>query len=280
MSYAQKMALCEAIVKLHPKQLQFVVNIIAEEEPELLEKSETEYSFDVNVLKSSSLWSLKKFVDGFSQKIKNNNDPIKTEDSTKSTSIIADHVVFKSESIKTDPNTNISGVKFIQRDEDGCYKKLSSLNMEDLAKVSKSENNPSEKFTITIEVHDIREGTTCPNCKKQFKDRSNLIKHVRTHSGEMPYECNQCGKAFRHTTTLKAHLNTHKDTNPWVCSFPDCNKSFSNQPNLKRHIRTHTGEKPFTCSFCGKAFSQSSNCKQHEKLHEKKWRQMTPSCIC
>jgi len=251
MSYDQKMSLCEAIIKLHPKYLQNIVDVIAEEEPELLEKNDTEWCFDVNILKDSTLWLLKKVVQSLSQ------NKVKKECSIK----------HEGDGIQKESNPKI------KEEHCGFFPGPEVHNKESAGQLEESlkgdHKKKSDKFTITIEVHDIREGTTCPTCKKEFSDRSNLIKHVRTHTSEMPYQCTECGKAFRHTTTLKAHANTHTNQNPFMCTHTDCNKSFANQPNLKRHMRTHTGEKPYSCSFCGKTFSQSSNCKQHEKVHEK-----------
>jgi uncharacterized C2H2 Zn-finger protein len=105
----------------------------------------------------------------------------------------------------------------------------------------------------------------CPECHKRFADKSNLAKHVRTHTGAKPFVCEQCGKSFRHSSTLKDHLNTHEEIRPYACHFEGCGKRFSNMANLKRHERTHTNLKPFVCQFCQRPFNQSSNCKQHEK---------------
>jgi len=105
----------------------------------------------------------------------------------------------------------------------------------------------------------------CPECHKRFADKSNLGKHVRTHTGAKPFVCETCGKSFRHSSTLKDHLNTHEEIRPYACHFEECGKRFSNMANLKRHERTHTNLKPFVCAFCQRPFNQSSNCKQHEK---------------
>ncbi|CAL4201692.1 unnamed protein product, partial [Meganyctiphanes norvegica] len=36
----------------------------------------------------------------------------------------------------------------------------------------------------------------CSQCDKNFQSNSLLIRHLRTHSDEKPYQCNQCDKTF------------------------------------------------------------------------------------
>ena len=50
-----------------------------------------------------------------------------------------------------------------------------------------------------------------------------------------------CGKGFRLKTDLNRHLLTHTGERPFRCTAPGCSKSFSQHSNLKRHMRTHSG---------------------------------------
>jgi len=133
-----------------------------------------------------------------------------------------------------------------------------------------------KKMRIKVEVYKVEKSgdgpkpwiCDSPGCQKAFCDSSNLIKHIRTHTQEKPYECTQCEKKFSHKSSLREHGNVHTGKKPFSCE--QCGKSFGQNSNLTRHIRLHTGEKPFVCSFCNRGFTQSTNLKSHVlKIHSK-----------
>ncbi|KAI8493380.1 hypothetical protein Bbelb_287770 [Branchiostoma belcheri] len=73
----------------------------------------------------------------------------------------------------------------------------------------------------------------CGECGYRTARKSNLSRHMRTHTGENP-------------TSV-----TSRDTlaKPYMCG--ECGYRTAVRASLSRHMRTHTGEKPYMCRECG-----------------------------
>ncbi|XP_022160009.1 zinc finger protein 189-like [Myzus persicae] len=122
---------------------------------------------------------------------------------------------------------------------------------------------PTKRFLAQHLAPDKRK---CQLCCKRFRHVSNLVNHVRVHTGEKPYTCVVCRRSFAQVGNLRTHVRgVHSGHTPYACDV--CGRQFTQMGNLATHKRVHDVDKPYACDKCRVSYCQQYQLVRHQKTH-------------
>ena len=118
-----------------------------------------------------------------------------------------------------------------------CYLVVMDQNLVD---DNFSESGVNEDVPLRNTNNEGEKSYKCKQCKYTSSVKSNLSRHLKTHSGEKSNKCDQCDFASSRADVLRAHLKTHSGERSNKCS--QCDYASSRAGHLRRHLKTHYGD--------------------------------------
>mmetsp|Transcript_28045 Transcript_28045/g.32164 ORF Transcript_28045/g.32164 Transcript_28045/m.32164 type:complete len:281 (-) Transcript_28045:345-1187(-) len=80
-----------------------------------------------------------------------------------------------------------------------------------------------------------------PGCKKSFKSKYSLRRHMLSHLDVKKFKCEICGKRFILKQYLKEHNYIHDGKKPYKCPYSGCRMAFRQPGKLSMHKKTQHG---------------------------------------
>ena len=109
----------------------------------------------------------------------------------------------------------------------------------------------------------------CPDCGLVLS-KSNLLPHLRSHTGTLPFKCMYCDHCYSSAIVLRRHLKAHLGIHDYKCDT--CGKLFQrklylNMHKLRKHKDGGDAKPTYTCEVCGKSFFARHQLTLHSQLH-------------
>ncbi|XP_064079261.1 zinc finger protein 341-like isoform X2 [Macrobrachium nipponense] len=137
----------------------------------------------------------------------------------------------------------------------------------------------------------------CSFCGKEFSKNFDLQQHIRSHTGEKPFQCIVCGRAFTQKSNVKKHMTTHR-----VWPFGSLSDTLPKDPIKKLLLSPSVSsvdvvpqmdllgnvvikeevlvDDSYVCQFCGYSLSSYVELRTHMKIHanQKVYRCIQKNC--
>uniref|UniRef100_A0A8R1Y3H6 C2H2-type domain-containing protein n=1 Tax=Onchocerca volvulus TaxID=6282 RepID=A0A8R1Y3H6_ONCVO len=153
---------------------------------------------------------------------------------------------------KTDNGEEViktSDCQAVSNEQISSNPKIESRQMDEVVDAVASNSFPVEQ---KIKAHRKKALIArCQECGLLLKHPSKIQAHMRTHTGERPFECVLCGMRFATANPLRVHFRRVHTGKPF---FFNC-------------VAVILGEKPFECTWeCGRRFVSISARNEHERI--------------